>query len=122
MMKSSDPYDDDLRSRFQSLRSAEKRDAPPFLATLAAARCRKPLSVDSKRLVWGTGLLAAAAALALVLLPDSSEEGPPRSLAKAIPTLLPPDSEGIVLLPGPLISEATVPSDILLPLSSRFPL
>lgn len=122
MMKSSDPYDDDLRSRFLSLRSAEQKDAPSFRATLAAARCRKSLSIDPKRLLWGTGILAGATSLALVLILAPSEEEPPKSLAKAIPTLLPPGSERIVFFPGPLISEATAPSDILLPLSSRFPL
>lgn len=124
-MKTDDPFARELKDRFASLRAAEARNDPSFSRTLAAARscparsrlARPPLPVRSL-----AAAAAGLAALACLVVARIDPSAPNASLAETLPVLLPPSSGPGALFPAPLFANSGLPSDSVLPLSSRFPL
>lgn len=129
-MKTDDPFARELKDHFASLRAAEARNDPSFSRTLAAARSRPARSrPERSRLARPPlpvrSLAAAAAGLAAFACLVVARIGPPTpnaSLAETLPVLLPPSSGPGALFPAPLFANSGLPSDSVLPLSSRFPL
>lgn len=124
-MKTDDPFARELKDRFASLRAAEARNDPSFSRTLAAARSRPERSRLARPPLPVRSLAAAAAglaALACLVVARIDPPAPNASLAETLPVLLPPSSGPVALFPAPLFANSGLPSDSVLPLSSRFPL
>lgn len=123
-MKTDDPFARELKDRFASLRAAEARNDPSFSRTLAAARSRPERSRLARPPLPVRSLAAAAglAALACLVVARIDPPAPNASLAETLPVLLPPSSGPGALFPAPLFANSGLPSDSVLPLSSRFPL
>lgn len=124
-MKTDDPFARELKDHFASLRAAEARNDPSFSRTLAAARSRPERSRLARPPLPVRSLAAAAAGLAAFACLVVARIGPPTpnaSLAETLPVLLPPSSGPGALFPAPLFANSGLPSDSVLPLSSRFPL
>jgi hypothetical protein len=73
------PQDPELRERFAELKRLEARSAPPFAGVMAQANAEATRGADSlqwrasvraiRRVGWFTGLAAAAAIAALIVVP-----------------------------------------------------
>lgn len=112
--------EEDLKSRFESLRAAEAETSPSFARTLAAARTRNPLPAMR---VWPFAASAAGlAALALLFVARMETLDPRSPLSETLPVLLPPAAEPGSIFSSPLFATSDLPSDSVLPLSSRFSL
>lgn len=112
--------DEDLKTRFESLRAAEAEVSTSFVRTLAAARSRTPLPAPRIWPLAATVAGIAAVALLFVARMETPEAG--GSLSETLPILLPPAAEPVSIFPSPLFATSDLPSDSVLPLSSRFPL
>lgn len=125
-MKPDDPFARELKDRFASLRAAEARNDPSFSRTLAAARSRPARSRAAQSHpslpLWSLAAVAGLAALAFLVVARIDPPAPNASLAETLPVLLAPSSGPGALFPAPLFANSGLPSDSVLPLSSRFPL
>lgn len=130
-MKPDDLFARELKDRFASLRAAEARNDPSFSRTLAAARSRPARSRPARSRaaqshpslpLWSLAAVAGLAALAFLVVARIDPPAPNASLAETLPVLLAPSSGPGALFPAPLFANSGLPSDSVLPLSSRFPL